>query len=99
MKKTLIIAAMLCLASVAASAQGALLKKLGDKAAGAVEKKVGQKVEQTVSNKVGQILGVEDTPTATTNTGKGSETVSGYAESLLDSDSGSGIYALSLIHI
>ena len=40
MKKTLIIAAMLCLASVAASAQGALLKKLGDKAAGAVEKKV-----------------------------------------------------------
>lgn len=93
MKKTLIIAAMLCLASVAASAQGALLKKLGDKAAGAVEKKVGQKVEQTVSNKLGQILGVEDTPTATTNTGKGSETVFGYAESLLDSDSGSGIYA------
>ncbi len=60
MRKYVLFVLALLLACTAASAQGALLRKLGQKAVGAAEKKLGQKVEQTVSKKVGEALGVEE---------------------------------------
>ena len=96
----LIIAAMFVVCGVA-SAQGALLKKLGQKAMGAAEKKLGQKVEQTVSKKVGEALGVEEKEAQAAQaasalgvyTGTGNPSGSTYAESLLDAGSGSGYFA------
>ena len=100
MKKiVLIIAALFAVCSVA-SAQGALLKKLGEKAVGAAEKKLGQKVEQTVSKKVGDALGVEEKEAQAAqaagalgiSTGGTSSGASSYAESMLDTNSGSGYF-------
>ena len=86
------------LACTGASAQGALLKKMGDKAKSAAEKKLGQKVEQTVGDKVGNILGVKDTPAQTApaagsstyydGSGYSSSSSSGYAENLMDTNGG-----------
>lgn len=86
MKKYLILTSVLLLACTAASAQGSLLKKLGEKAVGAAEKKLGQKVEQAVSKKVGDALGIDERAAA-------SGTASAYAENLLDANSGSGYFA------
>lgn len=101
MKKIVLIISALLTVCSAASAQGALLKKLGEKAVGAAEKKIGQKVEQTVSKKVGEALGVEEKEAQAAqaaealgiyNTGASSGS-SSYAENLLDANSGSGYYA------
>lgn len=102
MKRLLLVIAALLAACCIASAQGALLKKLGQKAMGAAEKKLGQKVEQTVSKKVGEALGVEEKDAQAAqaanalgvyNTGSSSSGASSYAESLLDAGSGSGYFA------
>ena len=101
MKKLLLVIAALLAACCVASAQGALLKKLGQKAMGAAEKKLGQKVEQTVSKKVGEALGVEEKEAQAAQaasalgvyTGTGNPSGSTYAESLLDAGSGSGYFA------
>lgn len=97
MKRLLLVIAALLAACCVASAQGALLKKLGQKAVGAAEKKLGQKVEQTVSKKVGEALGVEETavPTAVSASYDSVSPTgsSSYAESLLDAGSGSGYFA------
>lgn len=103
MKKLLIAISILALASVSASAQGALLKKLGQNAIGAAEKKVEKKVEKTVGDKVGSILGVDVTApnaaeasaqsTATNHATSTGIYASNYAESLFDGSSDSGIYA------
>lgn len=94
MRKYVIIVLSLLLSCATASAQGALLKKLGQKAVDAAEKKLGQKVEQTVSKKVGDALGVDEEAAASFNTGAVS--ASGYAEGLLDANSGSGYFAPDL---
>lgn len=102
MRKFVLFVLTLSLAYATASAQGALLRKLGEKAVGAAEKKLGQKVEQTVSKKVGEALGVEEKEAQAAQaasalgvygTAGSSSGSSAYAENLLDAGSGSGYFA------